>query len=189
MVANVVRSTTNTAEALVGRRAECARLDQLLADARTGTSAAVVVRGEAGVGKSALLEYLLMHAAGCRVVRAAGAESEMELPFATLHQLCLPLLDELERLPGPQRDALGTALGVASGRAADRFLVGVAVLSLLSDNAETQPLVCLVADAHFRDRPLAQVLGFRWRRPAAQPRVLMLCAPTSRDRAQVAEPP
>ena len=181
MVANVVRSTTNTAQALVGRRAECARLDQLLADARTGTSAAVVVRGEAGVGKSALLEYLLMHAAGCRVVRAAGAESEMELPFATLHQLCLPLLDELERLPGPQRDALGTALGVASGRAADRFLVGVAVLSLLSDNAETQPLVCLVDDAHWLDRASAQVLGFVARRLAAESVVLIFAARTSVD--------
>jgi len=181
MAANVVRSTTNTAQALVGRRAECARLDQLLADARTGTSAAVVVRGEAGVGKSALLEYLLMHAAGCRVVRAAGAESEMELPFATLHQLCLPLLDELERLPGPQRDALGTALGVASGRAADRFLVGVAVLSLLSDNAETQPLVCLVDDAHWLDRASAQVLGFVARRLAAESVVLIFAARTSVD--------
>src|SRR3989442_9860714 len=173
MAANVVRSTTNTAQGLVGRRAECARLDQLLADARTGTSAAVVVRGEAGVGKSALLEYLLMHAAGCRLVRAAGAESEMELPFATLHQLCLPLLDELERLPGPQRHALGTALGVASGRAADRFLVGVAVLSLLSDNAETQPLVCLVDDAQWLDRASAQVLGFVARRLAAESVVLI----------------
>src|SRR3989454_552522 len=181
MAANVVRSTTNTAQALVGRRAECARLDQLLADARTGTSAAVVVRGEAGVGKSALLEYLLMHAAGCRVVRAAGAESEMELPFATLHQLCLPLLDELERLPGPQREALGTALGVASGRAADRFLVGVAVLSLLSDNAETQPLVCLVDDAHWLDRASAQVLGFVARRLAAESVVLIFAARTSVD--------
>ncbi len=181
MAANVVRSSTDTAQALVGRRAECARLDQLLTDARTGISAAVVVRGEAGVGKSALLEYLLMHAAGCRVVRAAGAESEMELPFATLHQLCLPLLDELERLPGPQRDALGTALGVASGLAADRFLVGVAALSLLSDSAETQPLVCLVDDAHWLDRASAQVLGFVARRLAAESVVLIFAARTSVD--------
>src|SRR6202022_3425258 len=179
LVSRLASSTATTAQALVDRRVECARLDHLLADARTGTSAAVVVRGEAGVGKSALLEYLLLHAVGCRVVRAAGSESEMELPFATLHQLCLPLLDELERLPGPQRDALGTALGVASGPAADRFLVGVAVLSLLSDNAETQPLVCLVDDAHWLDRASAQVLGFVARRLAAESVVLIFaaCAP------------
>src|SRR6202022_2220994 len=105
-------STTTTAQALVDRRVECARLDHLLADARTGTSAAVVVRGEAGVGKSALLEYLLAKAASCLVVRAAGVESEMELPFAGLHQLCAPLLNRLERLPAPQRGALGTAFGL-----------------------------------------------------------------------------
>jgi len=181
LVSRLASSTTTTAQALVDRRVECARLDHLLADARTGTSAAVVVRGEAGVGKSALLEYLLLHAVGCRVVRTAGSESEMELPFATLHQLCLPLLDELERLPGPQRDALGTALGVADGPAADRFLVGVAVLSLLSDNAETQPLVCLVDDAHWLDRASAQVLGFVARRLAAESVVLIFAARASVD--------
>jgi len=181
-----VRSTTETARALVDRRAECARLDQLVADARTGTSAAVVVRGEAGVGKSALLEYLLMHAVGCRVVRAAGSESEMELPFAALHQLCLPFLDELERLPGPQRDALGIALGVASGPAADPFLVGVAVLSLLSDNAETQPLVCLVDDVHWLDRASARVLGFVARRLAAESIVMIFAARDSVDRPDFA---
>ena len=170
-----------TARALVDRRAECARLDRLLADARTGTSAVIVLRGEAGVGKSALLEYLLMHAVGSRVLRATGSESEMELPFATLHQLCLPFLDELERLPRPQRDALCTALGVASGPPADRFLVGVAVLSLLSDNAETQPLVCLVDDAHWVDRASAQVLGFVARRLAAESIVLIFAARASVD--------
>src|SRR5256714_15653327 len=120
MAANVVRSTTEMGRALVGRRAECARLNQLLADAHTGTSAAVVVRGEPGVGESALLDYLLANADGCRVVRAAGAESQMELPFPTPHQLCLRLLDELERLPGPQPNAPGTAPGDSNGRAADR---------------------------------------------------------------------
>jgi DNA-binding CsgD family transcriptional regulator len=153
----------------------------VLADARTGASAAVVLRGEAGVGKSALLEHLLTRAAGCQVVRAAGVESEMELPFAALHQLCLPFLDELGRLPGPQRDALGTALGRTAGPAPDRFLVGVAVLSLLSDNAETQPLVCLVDDAHWLDRASAQVMGFVARRLAAESVVLIFAARASVD--------
>ena len=94
-----MRSTGDDGNVLVGRRAETARLDRLLADARSGTSAAVVVRGEAGVGKTALLDYVLGQAAGCRVVRASGVESEMELPFAGLHQLCAPFLDHLERLP------------------------------------------------------------------------------------------
>jgi AAA ATPase-like protein len=133
-----VGSTTKRSRALVDRRAECARLDQLLADARTGTSAAVVVRGEAGAGKTALLDYLLENATGCRVARAAGVESEMELPFAALHQLSAPFLNGLERLPAPQRDALGTAFGLASGAPPDQFLVGVAVLSLLSDSARAE---------------------------------------------------
>ena len=97
-----MRSATDTRHPLIGRREECARLDLLIADARGGTSAAVAVRGEAGVGKTALLDYILGHAAGCRIVRSSGVESEMELPFAGLHQLCAPFLTELERLPGPQ---------------------------------------------------------------------------------------
>ena len=111
----VAAATPASPYALVNRRAECAHLDRLLEDARGGTSAAVVVRGEAGVGKTALLDYVLGHAAGCRVVRSSGVESEMELPFAGLHQLCAPFLDQLERLPGPQRDALATAFGLRSG--------------------------------------------------------------------------
>jgi len=176
-----VGSTTEASRGLVGRRAECARLDQLLADARTGTSAAVVARGEAGVGKSALLDYLMLNAIGCRVIRVAGVESEMELPFAALHQICAPFLNGLERLPAPQRDALGTAFGLASGAPRDRFLVGVAVLSLISDIAETQPLVCLVDDAHWLDRASAQVLGFVARRLAAESVVLIFAARASVD--------
>src|SRR5438445_13706227 len=152
VVEKCVVSTAKTTRALVARRAERARLDQLLADARTGTSAAVVVRGEAGAGKTALLDYLLENATECRVARAAGVESEMELPFAALHQLCAPFLNVLERLPAPQRDALGTAFGLASGAPPNRFLVGLAVLSLLSDSAGAQPLVCLVDDAQWIDR-------------------------------------
>jgi predicted ATPase len=153
---------------LTGRRAECGVLDQLAEDVRAGGSRALVVRGEAGVGKTALLEYLAGPAAGCRVARAAGAESEMELAFASLHQLCAPMLDRLEALPGPQRDALRTAFGMSAGPAPDRFLIGLAALSLLSDVAEEQPLVCLVDDGQWLDRASAQVLAFVARRLGAE---------------------
>jgi hypothetical protein len=96
----------------------------------------LVVRGEAGIGKTALLEYTAERSGGCRVLRAVGVESEMELPFAGLHQLCASLLDALERLPTPQQEALGTAFGLTSGARPDRFFVGLALLSLLSDAAE-----------------------------------------------------
>jgi hypothetical protein len=127
-----------------------------------------VVRGEPGVGKSALLDYLAERASGCRVARAAGIESEMELAFAGLHQLCAPMLDRLQRLPAPQRAALRTAFGLSSGSAPDRFMVGLAVLSLLSDAAEEHPLVCLVDDAQWLDHASAQVLGFVARRLEAE---------------------
>ena len=181
-----MRSTVDTANALVGRGAECARLDQLLADARTGTSAALVMRGDPGLGKSALLNYLAANAAGCRVEWAAGVESEMELPFAALHQLCAPFLTGLDRLPGPQRAALATSFGLRSGQAPDRFLVGLAVLSLLSDVAETQPLLCLVDDAHWLDRASAQVLGFVARRLAAESVVMILSARASANTPDLA---
>jgi DNA-binding NarL/FixJ family response regulator len=164
-------------------------LDQLLADARTGTSAAVVVRGEPGVGKSALLDYLQANASASRVLRAAGVESELELPFATLHQLCAPLLSGLGRLPTPQADALGTAFGLSSGPPPDRFMVGVAVLSLLSEIAESQPLVCLVDDSHWIDRASAQVLGFVARRLAAESVVLIFAARASVDTPALASVP
>jgi hypothetical protein len=106
-----------------------------------------VVRGEAGMGKSALLAYVAGAAAEMRVVRAVGVESEMELAFAGLHQLCAPLLDRLEGLPGPQRDALEVAFGRRAGAAPDRFMVGLAVLTLLAEVAEERPLLCVVDDA------------------------------------------
>ena len=106
---------------LTGRRSESDVLDELVEAVRAGESRALVVRGEPGVGKSALLEYLAEHASGCRVVRAAGVQSEMELAFAGLHQLLMPMLDHLERLPLPQREALRTAFGVSPGSAPDRF--------------------------------------------------------------------
>ena len=149
---------------LLGRRSECAALDELVASVRAGPSRALVLRGEAGVGKSALLEYLAGVASGCAVARAAGVESEAELAFAGLHQLCAPFVDRLERLPGPQRDALGTAFGRRGGDVPDPFLVGLAVLSLLSDVAEERPLVAIVDDGQWLDGASARALAFVARR-------------------------
>jgi AAA ATPase domain len=145
---------------LVGRVGECATLDRLVTDVRAGRSRMLVMRGEAGTGKTALLEYLLERAAGCRIARAAGAQSESELAFARLHQLCGPFLDRLGCLPGPQRAALEVAFGLRGGAAPDRFLLGMAVLGLLSDVAGERPLVCAVDDAQWLDRASAQALGF-----------------------------
>src|SRR5216683_6575820 len=154
---------------LMDRHTERSALDSLLACARGGMSSALVLRGEPGVGKTALLEYAIESASGFRIVRAGGTESEMELAFAALHQLCLPLLDRLERLPGPQRDALGVAFGLHAGQAPDRFLVGLAVLSLLSEVAGERPLLCVVDDAQWLDRASAQALAFAARRLLAEP--------------------
>jgi DNA-binding CsgD family transcriptional regulator len=153
---------------LVNRHAECGVLDQLIEAVRAGESRALVVSGEAGVGKTALLDYLAGQASGCRLARIAGVQSEMELPFAALHQLCAPMLNKLHGLPAPQRDALEIAFGMSSGSAPDRFLVGLAVLSLLSDAADQQPLVCVVDDEQWLDRASAQVLGFAARRLGAE---------------------
>src|ERR1017187_4898897 len=144
---------------LTGRRGERGVLDQLINAVRAGGSRVLVVRGEPGVGKSALLEYLAGRAPGCRVARAAGVESEMELAFAGLHQLLVPVLDHLEGLPVPQRDALRTAFGLSAGPVPDRFLVGLAVLGLLSEVSEEQPLICVVDDQHWLDQASAQALG------------------------------
>ena len=152
----------------LGRRSERAALDLLVSAVRTGESHALVVRGDAGVGKSALLDYVAERAAGCRILNAIGVEAEMELVFAGLHQLCAPLFDKLERLPAPQSDALATAFGLRAGDPPDRFLVSLAVLSLLGEAAEDQPLICLVDDAQWLDRASAQVLAFVARRLAAE---------------------
>ena len=162
--------------ALVDRQRERQALDGLMGDLRSGRGRALVVRGEAGVGKSALLEYAAGAAADMRVARAVGVESEMELAFAGVHQLCAPLLGRLERLPAPQRDALGVAFGLRGGGAPDRFLVGLAVLTLLSEAAEDRPLLCLVDDAQWLDRVSAQVLGFVARRLLADPVGLLFAA-------------
>jgi DNA-binding CsgD family transcriptional regulator len=136
----------------------------------------LVVRGEPGVGKTALLDYLAGRASGCRVARAAGVEAEMELAYAGVHKLLTPMLDRLERLPGPQREALATAFGLSAGPAPDRFLVGLAVLSLLADAAEEHPLLCLVDDAQWLDQASAQVLGFVARRLVAESVALVFAA-------------
>jgi DNA-binding CsgD family transcriptional regulator len=151
-------------------------LDQLLDAARAGESRPLVVRGDPGVGKTALLDYLAGRASGSRVAHASGVEAEMELAYAGVHQLLTPMLDRLERLPDPQREALATAFGLSAGPAPDRFLVGLATLSLLADAAEEHPLLCLVDDAQWLDQASAQVLGFVARRLVADPVALVFAA-------------
>jgi DNA-binding CsgD family transcriptional regulator len=167
---------------LTGRRSERDVLDRLVDAVRAGESRALVVRGEPGVGKTALLEYLVEQAADCRVADAAGVQSEMELAFAGLHQLLAPMLDHLDRLPGPQRDALRTVFGASTGPAPDRFFIGLAVLSLLSDVAEEQPLICLVDDAQWLDGESMQVLAFVARRLEAESVGLVFAAREPNDR-------
>ena len=161
---------------LTGRLNERDVLDRLVADVRAGEGRALVVRGEPGVGKTALLDYLAGRGSGCLVARAAGVQSEMELAFAGLHQLCAPMLDHAESLPGPQREALRTAFGLSVGSVPDRFLVGLAVLGLLSETAGERPLVCVVDDQQWLDRASAQALGFAARRLAADPVGLVFAA-------------
>ena len=153
---------------LTDRHTECDVLGRLVAAVRAGESRALVVHGEPGVGKTALLEYLAGQASGCRVAHAGGVQSEMELAFAVLHQLCAPMLDRLERLPASQRDALRTAFGLSAGPAPDRFLIGLAVLGLLSEMAGERPLVCIVDDEQWLDSASAQVLAFVARRLGAE---------------------
>jgi len=161
---------------LTGRASELSMLDRLIDAVRAGQSRVLVISGEPGVGKTALLDYLAGRAGGCRVERAAGVQSEMELAFAGLHQLCAPMLDRLDRLPGPQRDALGTAFGLSPGPPPDRFLLGLAVLGLVSEVAEQRPLLCVVDDEQWLDRASAQALGFVARRLAAEPVGLVFAA-------------
>ena len=156
------------APTLSGRRAECEALNRLAESVRGGDSRALVLHGEAGVGKTALLEYLAGHAAGCQTARASGVQSEMELPFAALHQLCAPMLDHVAALPAPQRDALRIVFGLSAEPTPDRFLVGLAVLSLLSSVAEERPLLCLVDDQQWLDRASVLVLAFAARRLGAE---------------------
>jgi DNA-binding CsgD family transcriptional regulator len=160
---------------LVGRERECEALDGIVRDLLAGQSRVVVLRGEAGVGKTALLRYLADRDTDWCVTRAVGVESEMELSYAGLHQLCAPLLDRLERLPEPQRAALATVFGQSAGASPDRFLVGLATLTLFAEAAEDQPLLCLVDDTQWLDQASAQLLGFVARRLLAE-RVAIVCA-------------
>src|SRR5690349_13269378 len=153
---------------LRGRRREQEQLDQLVTGIQSGHSGALVVRGEAGIGKTALLEYLIEQASGCTVVRAMGVQADMELPFAGLQQLFGSLLGSLERLPDRQRDAVEVAFGLRSGPAPDRYAVGLAVLELLAEAVEQGPLVCVVDDAQWLDHASAQTLAFVARRLLAE---------------------
>jgi DNA-binding CsgD family transcriptional regulator len=153
---------------LVDRGRECDVLERLVARVSAGQSGVLVLRGEAGIGKTALLDHLAVAAEGCRIARVAGVESEMELAFAGLHALCAPMLGRLAHLPSPQRDALSTAFGLSAGPPPNRLLVGLAVLSMLADAAEEQPLVCIVDDAQWLDRVSAQTLAFVARRLFAE---------------------
>jgi DNA-binding CsgD family transcriptional regulator len=161
---------------LLGRTDECAVLDGLIAGVRRGESRSLVLRGEAGIGKTALLNSLVESASDLTVARAVGVESEMELAYASLHQLCAPMLDRLERLPAPQRQALGTVFGLSAGAAPDRFLVGLAVLSLFSEVADQRPLLCVVDDAQWLDQASALTLAFVARRLLAEPIAIVFAA-------------
>src|SRR5262245_59540641 len=149
---------------LRGRLNECGALDRLLTNVRAGQSQVLVVRGEPGVGKSALLEYVTQSATACRVLLTAGIEHEMELAYAGVHQLCTSILNRRDQLPDPQRDALETAFGLSAKPPSGRFMVGLAVLGLLSEVAEDQPLVCVVDDAQWLDKTSALTIAFVARR-------------------------
>ncbi|WP_203417000.1 ATP-binding protein [Jiangella ureilytica] len=167
---------SRSARWLRGRDKECRTLLDLLQAARTGASGVLMVQGEAGIGKTALLDYLVDAATQSRVLRAAGVESEIELAYAGLHQLCNPLLDGLDRLPSPQAEALGTAFGLRSGRPPDRFHIGLAVLTLLSEHVGDQPLVCVIDDAQWLDQASAEILTFVARRLAAESILMVFAA-------------
>ena len=164
-----------------GRARERQALDGLLDRVRGGESAALVIRGEAGIGKTALMRYCARQASGCRLVQVDGVEFEMELPLAALYQLCTPMLSSLAALPEPQQHALRVAFGLAAGPTPDRFVVGLAVLSLLAENAAARPLVCLVDDAQWLDEASSQVLGFVGRRLLAEPVGLLFAVREAAD--------
>ena len=153
---------------LLGRQREREVLARLLDGARGGDGGVLVVHGEPGVGKTALLDWMVEQARQLRVLRAVGVEGEMELPFAALQQLCSPVLDRSERLPGPQRDALDVAFGLSAGQAPNPFLVGLAALGLLSEASEERPLLCVVDDSQWLDRASARALAFVARRLLAE---------------------
>ena len=169
-----------------GRVRECETLDRVLDGVRAHRSQVLVLCGEAGIGKTTLLDYVEGRAAGCHIARATGMEPEMELSFAGLHQLSAPMLDSLEQLPAPQRDAIQVAFGVRTGTAPDPFRVSLAALGLLSAFAQKEPLVCLVDDAQWLDRVSAQALGFVARRLFAEPMALVFAVREPNEMAELA---
>ncbi|MEU6205554.1 AAA family ATPase [Micromonospora musae] len=174
-------------EVLLGRHAERAALDRLLAGARTGVSGALVLRGEAGIGKTALLDYALAQAGDCQTVRAAGVEAERELAFAGLHQVCAPALGGLARLPAQQGLALSTAFGLRTGTTPDLFMVGLGVLGLLADFAGERPLVCVIDDAQWLDQASAKILGFVARRLRTESLIMIFAVRGDLDTQDVPE--
>src|SRR4051794_16554878 len=175
--------------AFLGRSGERDVLDRLLETAREGQSAVLLIRGEAGIGKTALIRYAARRAAGFRVAQIAGVESEMELPFAGLHRLCAPMLAKLDALPDPQKTALRVAFGLSSGDAPDRFLVSLAALTLLAEVAEERPLLCLVDDAQWLDAATSQVFGFIARRLLAESVAIVLTVREPSDERELADLP
>jgi DNA-binding CsgD family transcriptional regulator len=173
----------------LGRAGERAVLDRLLETVRGGRSAVLLIRGEAGIGKTALVRYAARQAAGFRVAQIAGVEAEMELPFAGLHRLCAPMLSRLDALPDPQQNALRVAFGLSSGDAPDRFLAALAALTLLAEVAEERPLLCLVDDAHWLDGTTLQVLGFIARRLLAESVALVFTVREPSDERELADLP
>ena len=169
-------STDGAGAQLRGRAAECRTLHGVIDAVTAGDSQVLVLRGEAGVGKTALLGHLTQQASAFRVLQVAGVQSDMELAFAGLQQLCAPLMEHLGELPAPQRDALEIAFGRGVGEAPDRFLVGLAVLSLMATAARHQPLLCVIDDAQWLDQVSLQTLGFVARRLLAEPIALVFAA-------------
>jgi len=169
-------SSQGGGQRLRGRAGECETLRGLISTAQSATSQVLVLRGEAGVGKTALLEYTSELAAGFRCVQVAGVQADMELAFAGLQQLCAPLLNYLDELPEPQREALNVAFGRGVGAAPDRFLVGLAVLSLMAAAANDQPLLCVIDDAQWLDEASVQTLAFVARRLLAEPVAMVFAA-------------
>ncbi len=161
---------------LRGRGRECELLDRMIESIAGGESQALVLVGEAGVGKTALLDHAVASASGLRVARTAGVESEMELPYAAVHLLCAPMLEHLGRLAGPQREALQVVFGLSAGSVPDRFLVGLGVLGLLSEASAERPLVCVIDDAQWLDQASALTFAFIARRLMAEPVGLLFAA-------------
>src|SRR3954462_14501541 len=177
------RNMTMDGSALVGRTAECARLEQELQKARDGEAAILVLRGRQGLGKTALLDHAVSRASGFRVIRARAVASETQLSYAALQVLCAQLLDDAGQLPSVQRDALATAMGQLGGSEPDRFLLGLATLNLLAAAAVPRPLLCVIDDAQWLDQPSAQALAFVARRLESKPVVLLFA---TRNQADVA---